>query len=77
MTTKELVRVAEMRRRFESGEAKMLRVTAGLTLSEAAQAAGVSSVSLWRYENGKRSPRGPEALAYARFLEQLERGLSR
>jgi transcriptional regulator with XRE-family HTH domain len=73
MTAKELVRIAKMRQRFESGEARSLRVAANLTLSEAAQAAGVSAVSLWRYENALRSPRPAQALSYARFLDQLDR----
>jgi transcriptional regulator with XRE-family HTH domain len=77
MSTRELMRIAEVRRRFEVGEAKVLRIAAGLTVGEAAKAANVSPTSLWRYENGQRTPRPAQALEYARFLEQLERGLKK
>ena len=68
MTAEELIVAAETRRRLESGEARLLRVAAGLTLSEAATVAGISTTSLWRYENGLSSARQAQALAYGRVL---------
>jgi transcriptional regulator with XRE-family HTH domain len=75
VNTKELRQIAGLRRRFDSGEARLVRIAAGLTLREAAQAANVSASAVSRYENGERMPRGAAALAYARFLDQLGRDL--
>lgn len=77
MSTRQLMRIAEVRRRLKSGEARELRMAARMTLSEAAKVAGISTASAWRYENGERSPRAAQALAYARLLERLERELSK
>ena len=75
MTADEMMLAAETRRRFRSGEARELRLVAGLTLSEAAAAAGISTTSLWRYENGHTTPRQAMALAYGRLLNRIEREL--
>ena len=77
MTADEMMLAAETRRRLKSGEARSLRLAAGLTLSEAAAAAGISTTSLWRHENGHTTPRQAKALAYGRLLERVGRELRR
>lgn len=53
------------------GEAKRLRVSAGLSLAEVAAACGVLPSTVWRWERGERRPRGRHGLAYARVLDRL------
>jgi transcriptional regulator with XRE-family HTH domain len=77
MTTDEMILVAETRRRLKSGEARLLRLQAGVTLSEAATAAGISATSLWRYENSHATPRQAQALAYGKLLERVGRELQK
>jgi len=77
VTTRQLMKIAEVRRRLKSGEARELRIAARMTLSEAARAAGVSTASAWRYENSERTPRPAQALAWSRLLERLERELNK
>ena len=76
MNTKQLMQIAAVRRRLKSGEARELRIVAQVSLSEVARAAHISTTSAWRYENGERTPRAAQALAYARVLEHLERELN-
>lgn len=66
-----------MRRLAASGEARRIRLTAGLSLSEMAAAAnGVSVATVYRWETGERSPRGDAAIAYGRTLARLQRELA-
>jgi DNA-binding transcriptional regulator YiaG len=64
----DLIRV---RRLFESGAARTIRETSGLSLSEAADESGVHRTSIWRWEAHERRPHGPAALAYLAFLDEL------
>jgi len=67
-----LVRVRQM---VASGQARMIREAAGLSLAELASAVGpgVSPTTVWRWEAGERQPRGDAAIAYGRLLVRLER----
>ena len=75
MNTGQLRQIADVRRKLKSGEARALRLAAGVSLAECAQVANISTTSAWRYENASRTPRAAQALAYARVLALLERGL--
>lgn len=66
-----VVLLAKARRLAESGEGAAARVAAGLSLSEVADAIGVSPSALWRWEHGERSPRGDRAVAWARLVAEL------
>ncbi|MCU1591669.1 MAG: hypothetical protein JWP11_2925 [Frankiales bacterium] len=71
MTSHEIVLLVRVRRLAKSGEAQALRLAAGLSLREVADAVGISHSNLWRWEAGKRAPRGPAAVAWARLLDEL------
>ena len=47
---------------------KAVRERCGLTRQELAEAAGVNSTSVYRYETGRREPRFQEALRLAEAL---------
>jgi DNA-binding transcriptional regulator YiaG len=65
-------RLAKVRRLIASGQAKELRIAGGLSLSEAGAPVPADASTVWRWENGKRMPRGDAALRYLRVLEMLE-----
>lgn len=71
MTSHELVLLTRARRLARSGEAQALRLAAGLSLREVADAVGISHSNLWRWEAGQRAPRGAAAIAWAQLLDQL------
>ncbi|GHC37874.1 helix-turn-helix transcriptional regulator [Streptomyces mobaraensis] len=54
-----------------SGSARQARTEARLTLSEIAELCEVDPSTVWRWEQGKRAPRGEAALRYARVLRAL------
>ena len=70
MSITELIRV---RRLAATGAARALRLDAGLSLSEMAEAAQVHKTTICRWETGSRRPRGEAARRYLATLEELER----
>jgi transcriptional regulator with XRE-family HTH domain len=76
MTTHEIVLLARVRRLARSGEAQALRLSAGLSLREVAEAIGTAHNTLWLWELGRRAPRGAAALAWAGLLDDLARAES-
>jgi DNA-binding transcriptional regulator YiaG len=66
-----LLRLADVRELAESGEARRLRLRAGLSLGEVARELRVAVPTVLRWETGERRPRGRAALRYAQLLEQL------
>lgn len=72
-TGSEALSVASARRRVSSGEARAIRLRARLSGPEVAAAIDVSVATLWRWENGQRSPRGAAAARYNDFLNDLAR----
>jgi len=66
-----LLRLADVRELAESGEARRLRLRAGLSLGEVARELRVAVPTILRWETGERRPRGKAALWYAQLLEQL------
>jgi len=69
--TAQLLRLAEVRAAFSSGEAQRLREAADLSISEIARACGVDQSTVWRWERGIRKPHGRLALAYGEILDSL------
>jgi transcriptional regulator with XRE-family HTH domain len=49
----------------------MVRLSAGLSLSEVGEEVGASVSTVFRWENGERAPRGEAALRYGDLLEAL------
>ncbi|MGN6763142.1 MAG: helix-turn-helix transcriptional regulator [Leifsonia sp.] len=71
MDVRELALLALTRHAVATGEAKQLRLAHKLTLSNIADTCQVDQVTVWRWENGLRSPRPQTALRYGRVLELL------
>jgi DNA-binding transcriptional regulator YiaG len=65
------VRLTRIRRLVESGAARAIRESSGLSLSEAAAGARVNRVTIHRWEQGSRRPHGDAALRYLALLERL------
>ncbi|BFM23491.1 helix-turn-helix domain-containing protein [Microbacterium sp. che218] len=63
--------VVRARELAASGEAKRIRVASDLPIGDLAHAIGVDATTIWRWENGERSPRGERAVRYARALNKL------
>lgn len=70
-TSEHLSELVQVRAQARSGEARAIRLAAGLSVGEIARAVGVASVTVWRWENGQRAPRSPAAERYARVLNRL------
>ena len=66
------LKIARMRALAESGEARRIRQRARLGLTEVAGACGVDQSTVYRWETGRRRPRGAAAARYAHLLEALE-----
>jgi transcriptional regulator with XRE-family HTH domain len=60
---------------LRSGEAQRIRIDAGLSLREVADAVNVSVSALHRWEAGDRRPRGDAAIRYAHLLGELSADL--
>jgi transcriptional regulator with XRE-family HTH domain len=71
MDTRDLVRIAKVRALSRTGVARRLRIAADLSLPETAGAVGVSTSTMWRWEEGQRRPTGEKALRYADLLDEL------
>ena len=71
MNVSDLKRLTQVRALLATGEAKRRRVISGLSLSEIAGACLVDPSTVWRWEEGLRSPRGRDALRYWRVLDRL------
>lgn len=65
----DLTSLTRVRGLCRSGAARAIRQSAGLSLSEVAEAVGVQPTTIQRWEVGQRSPRGEAAI---RYLEQLD-----
>lgn len=73
MTKAHILRLARLRAAVTSGEAQRLRVASHLSINEVADACKVDQSTIWRWENGRRIPRGTAALRYAEFIDALQR----
>lgn len=63
----------ELRSWITSGRALELRKRAGLARSSVARDLAVAESALWRWEHGRRIPRGSHAASYYRLLAKLDR----
>lgn len=63
--------VRAARRLPSPSTAKLIRESAGVSLSRLAREVGVSPSTVLRWERGTFRPRGPQGAAYAALLEQL------
>ncbi len=70
-TSSDLLALRDVRSLARSGGARAIRQAAGLSLSEVADVVGVSTVTVYRWEVGERSPRGAPALSYKNLLDVL------
>lgn len=64
--------LAMVRHLARTGEARRRRTAARLSLSEVAQAVGVSAPTISRWERGQRMPRGAHAVAFLQLLESID-----
>jgi DNA-binding transcriptional regulator YiaG len=71
LTANDLVELRDLRRFLRTGQARRLRLRAGLSLPEVAGAIGASAPAVYRWEVGERSPRGERAVRYWRLLQSL------
>jgi DNA-binding XRE family transcriptional regulator len=69
----EAIELVRVRRLVATGAARALRESAGLSMTETAQAAGVAKTTIWRWETRQRRPRGATVERYAKVLEDLSR----
>lgn len=69
MSPEELRRISEVRALVANGEAREQRENRRLTLQEIADAIGVTPLTVYRWEQGITTPRGPAALRLAEVLE--------
>jgi len=70
-------RLVEARSLLASGEARRVRLAAGLSLEKMAVQVGVSVSAIYRWERGDRVPRGRAATEYAALLLRLRDLLER
>jgi DNA-binding transcriptional regulator YiaG len=67
-----LIEAARARRSLPSPDlAKAIRRAAGVTQAEVAAELGVDPLTVYRWEAGRRRPRGRYAEAYSALLNQL------
>jgi transcriptional regulator with XRE-family HTH domain len=69
---KKTTRIARLNRLCQTGEAREIRIRAGVSLALVAEDAGTpypGNVSRW--ENAKRLPKGEAALRYLEVLDEL------
>ncbi|MGW2365121.1 helix-turn-helix domain-containing protein [Streptomyces sp. NPDC001667] len=71
MIRTDVLQLAWVRDAAMSGAARQARTGARLTLSEIADLCEVDPSTVWRWEQGKRAPRGEAAFRYAGVLRAL------
>lgn len=71
MNTSALEKLVLVRQLASSGEARRRRQDADLSLSEIAEAVGVTTGTVWKWETGLRRPNGAAAIKYLSLLDRL------
>jgi len=71
MDTQELLALAAVRKRCNTGEARRIRMAAQLTGQEVAEHCGVDQATISRWERSISVPRGKAALLYGELLDRL------
>jgi len=69
----EPLRLAAVRALAADGSARRIRQAARLSLAEVGNACGVDQSTVYRWETGKRAPRGTPAIRYGALLNALSR----
>jgi transcriptional regulator with XRE-family HTH domain len=72
--TPDLIELSRIRKLAGSGLAREIRIQAGLSQSEVAEALGVDRSTVHRWEGKERVPRGAVAFRYGQLLEGLLAG---
>ena len=72
MDTEQTMRLVSIRNMAMSGEARRIRIRAGLSLDEVAEPCGVARTTIYRWEQRHRKPTGEAALRYLNLLESLD-----
>jgi DNA-binding transcriptional regulator YiaG len=67
------LKLIRLRRLIETGAARAIRESAGLSLTEAGIGSDVNRVTIHRWERGQRKPHGDAALRYLALLEELSK----
>jgi DNA-binding transcriptional regulator YiaG len=73
VTAREVLELAATRRLLRSGEARRIRLDAGLSQTEIARSVGVTAGAVSRWETGSRRPVGEAAVRYAQVMLELEK----
>jgi len=76
VTAREVIELIEARRLLRSGEARKIRLAAGLSQTEISRSVGVSAGAVSRWESGSRRPVGEPAMAYAGLLKSLREAVA-
>lgn len=73
MTAQDILLLAAARRYAATGTGKRIRMAAGLSMAEIAEAVGVAEPTIWRWEEGKSRPRATAAaIHWADLLQQIK-----
>jgi transcriptional regulator with XRE-family HTH domain len=73
MTAQDILLLAAARQYAATGTGKRIRIAAGLSMAEVAEAVGVAEPTIWRWEEGKARPRSnPASIRWAALLVQLK-----
>ena len=68
-------RITELNKLIASGEARKLRLAAGMSLENVGSDVGVTAAAVFRWESGERRPRGRNVIAYHQCLVTIRDSL--
>jgi DNA-binding transcriptional regulator YiaG len=71
MDERDLGLIAEAHLMLRSGRASSLRRELDMSVGDMGAACGVTGACIWQWEAGRRTPRGQNAVRYARALKAL------
>lgn len=77
MAATDLDKKLQLNQLIATGEAKRIRETARITLEDIASDINVHYMTVWRWENRYRIPRGNHALRYLGALNRIAATLNR
>lgn len=72
MDSENLTRLVEIREMAASGEARLIREKARVSVAELAEIVGINRTTLWSWESGQHTPRGEKALEWQKTLTLLQ-----
>ena len=71
LATMDTAKLSKIRRLTANGSAKAIRMAADVSLPEISDELDIPYSTLWRWENGQRTPHGEPAERYADLLDRL------